>query len=308
MHDQSLLLFMRAVSALHPGSGEGLGYIDRPIQRRSDNQHPKMEGSGVKGVLREAFRKIAPEENGPQGKISALFGPERQDESQKSALTVEDARILLFPVSSPVGNTLYITCPLVLQQFKAEHQRQQGFAWNFMMPQVDDYNMAYCLDGASNQDICFQEKLMLHRTLCTRIENLNPDLVDYLSDSLFRETDSFYLDFYRKRIVVVHDDVFAFFVRFRTEVITGNRIDPGTGVVASGALFNFEYLPEGSVLYTWLETGPEKKKDGLSAQQVYAFLKNGLSQTPYLIMGGRTTVGKGQVAQTFREAISTPQS
>lgn len=309
MYTRSILLFFRAVSPLHPGAGEGLGYIDRPIQRRSDNDHPKMEGSGIKGVLREAFsHRSAPGTPPPgeatwQNQTDAAFGPSDQDDSRKSAINIQDGRILLFPVSSPVGNTLYLTCPSILQQFKTENERQTGFPWEFETPAITDHSQAYCPKGEENQTICFHKKLMPHRLVLIP-EPLAEGLAEKLATFLFPGIQNFYHAFYRDRIVVVHDDVFQFFVKYRTEVVTGNRIDPATGVVATGALFTHEYLPVGTVLYTWLETGPEKKDKGLSAEAIYTFMKEGLHQAPYLTLGGRTSVGKGEVALTSVESAN----
>ena len=307
MYNQATLLYFRAVSPLHPGSGDGLGYIDRPIQRRSDNDHPKMEGSGIKGVLREAFRHKYPAEDKTDGKISAAFGPKKQDDSRKSAINTQDARILLFPVSSPVGNTLYLTCPSVLNQYKAEHNRNEGFAWDFDIPEIaaSDHQTAYCEGGASNNTIQYKGKIMPHR-MVLKAETFPEgaeDIPESLATALFPDKNSFYHKFYKHRIVLVHDDVFRFFVKYRTEVITGNKIDPKKGVVDSenGALFTFEYLPVGTVLYTWLEIGPEKREKGMSAGQIRDFMKAGLDQMPFLVMGGRTSVGKGEVAVTMSE-------
>lgn len=302
-----MLLLLRAISSVHAGAGDGLGFIDKPIQRRADNQHPKIEGSSLKGVLREAFEALLGKND---TNIQAVFGPEGQDESQKSAMNVQDGRILLFPVSSPVGNTLYITCPAVLNLFNAEQKRMTANQWPLTaIPTISNIENAYTLGGQQNGEISINSKLLLQKNLLIA-KPLETKIADsaisqWLATALFPDTNDFYHEFYKNRIVVVNDTLFTFFVRYRTEVITGNRIKNETGVVATGALFNYEYLPEGTVLYTWLESGPERKKGGLTDTETYSFLKQGFQNSPtYLTLGGRTSVGKGQMAVTLKETVT----
>jgi CRISPR-associated protein Cmr4 len=50
-------LFLICETPLHAGSGNDLGYVDMPIQRERHTTFPKIEGSSLKGALRQAFEE-----------------------------------------------------------------------------------------------------------------------------------------------------------------------------------------------------------------------------------------------------------
>lgn len=50
-------LFLKVETPLHAGSGAMLGVVDLPIQRERHTGFPKIEGSSLKGSLREAFEE-----------------------------------------------------------------------------------------------------------------------------------------------------------------------------------------------------------------------------------------------------------
>ena len=45
--------FIRTITPLHAGTGQDLGIVDLPIQRERHTSYPKIEGSGLKGAIRE---------------------------------------------------------------------------------------------------------------------------------------------------------------------------------------------------------------------------------------------------------------
>lgn len=51
------LMFIHALTGLHPGSGTALGVVDLPVQRERHTQWPTIPGSALKGVLRDACRE-----------------------------------------------------------------------------------------------------------------------------------------------------------------------------------------------------------------------------------------------------------
>ncbi|MGB9762396.1 MAG: type III-B CRISPR module RAMP protein Cmr4, partial [Minisyncoccia bacterium] len=56
MFKKSKIFFLIAETPLHPGSGgEVAGLVDLPIQRERYTDFPKIEASGLKGCIREAF-------------------------------------------------------------------------------------------------------------------------------------------------------------------------------------------------------------------------------------------------------------
>jgi CRISPR-associated protein Cmr4 len=72
MFKKSKLFFIIAETPLHPGSGgEITGLVDLPIQRERHTNFPKIEASGLKGCIREAFSSLV-ELNTSQKKYSLI--------------------------------------------------------------------------------------------------------------------------------------------------------------------------------------------------------------------------------------------
>src|ERR1700688_2308407 len=51
------ILYLQALTSLHPGSGTALGTVDLPVQRERHTNWPTIAGSALKGVLRDAVRE-----------------------------------------------------------------------------------------------------------------------------------------------------------------------------------------------------------------------------------------------------------
>jgi CRISPR-associated protein Cmr4 len=85
------ILYLQALTPLHPGSGTALGTVDLPVQRERHTNWPVIPGSSVKGVLREAS---------PKELRQRLFGTGDSDGTSAGALSFTDARLLALPVRS----------------------------------------------------------------------------------------------------------------------------------------------------------------------------------------------------------------
>jgi len=112
MFDRAAILFLYTETPLHAGSGTSLGIVDLPIQRERTTGYPMIQASGLKGCLRDVVS------DDPQ-KVEIVFGPDtRRASDHAGALSVGDARILLFPVRSLMGVFAWITSQNVLARFK----------------------------------------------------------------------------------------------------------------------------------------------------------------------------------------------
>lgn len=56
--------FIICETPLHAGSGNDIGIVDLPIQRERHTDFPKIEGSGLKGGIREVFEELVQIQNG----------------------------------------------------------------------------------------------------------------------------------------------------------------------------------------------------------------------------------------------------
>ena len=96
-----------------------------------------------------------------------------------------------------------------------------------------------------------------------------------------------------RRLCIVHDDVFTYFARHATEVVTRVSIDPETGTASRGQLWTEENLPGETVLVSLLHAvphGAEARKWG--AEGILERM-NGLLDRP-VQLGGKATVGRGR--------------
>ena len=298
-------LFLLCETPMHAGSGSDLGLIDLPIQRERHTQFPKVEGSGLKGSLRQAFEEAAGSDTNKLKYIHHYFGFDKEAAEQqkidkdfkedereyKGCISVTDARLLLFPVKSQRGVFAWVTCTRVYQKFVEEMT---------MIGQSSLPNTLTTNTTGSDSELFVAKsgtkgKIGLEEFIYADI-NENADVTtfgEYLGNQLFG-TDAIYSNVkesLRKNIVVLGNDDFTYFVRNCTEVITRTKINNETGTVAQGALFNEEYLPQESILYSMAFFDKQFKKDGASEATVKQFFNEMLPQ--YFQLGGNATIGKG---------------
>jgi len=302
------MMFIIAETPLHPGSGSELGIVDLPIQREIHTGFPKIEASSVKGCLREAFREAFREGVEDKEIISLVFGPEKEEgELHAGAISITDAKILLFPVKSLKGVFAWITCPMVLKRLQKDLEiiGEKDFNFEIVKGSVP-------LDS---EVVIFnkrEEKVVLEEfTFKVKQKEETSKIAGWLSENVFpsEEPYNFWKEKLKKSLVILSDDEFAQFVKTSTEVITRTKIDPDKGTVQRGALWTEEYLPQDTVLYSVLmftcpRVKDEKKKKKFSADTpeeearlVYKFFRK---EVPEVIqIGGNQTIGKGFVRIKF---------
>jgi len=73
MYNIAKPLFLVCETPLHVGSGDSLGVVDLPIQRERHTSFPKIEGSSLKGALRQAFEDLSvPVQSDPEKKYKLI--------------------------------------------------------------------------------------------------------------------------------------------------------------------------------------------------------------------------------------------
>jgi len=306
--------FMIVETPLHAGSGTELGVVDLPIQRERHTGFPKIEASGLKGCIREAFEKTTGEIPVGNAKvndsnrveiISLAFGPE-EEEAHAGALGFTDARLLLFPVKSMKSVFAWVTCPKVLERFKRDLEHA-GINDIPAMP-VENTAPKNCQLFIKDQKIVLEEYTFEITKDADDNGNDCTKLAKWLSENLFPSNNKEY-DYWREKIkkdiVVLPDDDFRDFVNLSTEVITRTKIKNETGTVQSGALFTEEYLPAETVLYSLALATPifkekddekgvfQKKGDKNEEDRVLEYFTKGLPEV--IQIGGNATIGKGIV-------------
>ena len=115
---QTRIFHLQNLSALHVGTGQGVGVVDLPIARAKATNLPIVAGSALKGVLRDEFKE---QKNLDDKDIKTLFGPDnQQDIAHAGAIAFGDANLLILPIRSFAGTVAYATCPFILRQYKRD--------------------------------------------------------------------------------------------------------------------------------------------------------------------------------------------
>lgn len=293
MYDKANPLFLLCESPLHAGSGSGLGIVDLPIQREKHTGFPKVEGSSLKGSLREFFEtKYQPGE----ANTLALFGSDSDAEegkSQAGAMGVSDARLLLFPVKSMKGVFAWVTCPRILHRFKEDYELS-GQGLDLEIPPAGSVAPGSSL-------LLTGKRVVLEEYAFKDVQEsaVVAALGEWLASQLHGEERHYWSEKMERDIFVLEDEDFQDFANLSTEVITRTKINSETGTVEPGALFTEEYLPSDSLLYSVIFTRGEfqnkdKDKDATrTEEQLRTFFARTLEAFPILQLGGNYTLGKG---------------
>ena len=301
MFEKALVMYIYAETPIHPGSGTTLGAVDLPIQRERHTEFPIIQGSSLKGVLRNApkgakkGRGIALSdecENCPDEKGNEICdicrwifgGPEGI-----GGISVTDARILAFPVRTLKGVFGWITCPLVLDRYK----RDLGLVgievdWKIPKPSGDEE-----AEVCKNSNLTEKNHIYIEDLQLKSCENEN---VNKIAERIARNLpeDEAYEEIREKLkrdLVIVSDNVFRDLVSLTTEVVTRIKIDPKTGTVDKkvGGLWSEEYLPTDTIMYSLILI--PSRLNNLKPEEIAEKFKK--YEGKFLHMGGDETVGKG---------------
>ncbi|WP_010478235.1 type III-B CRISPR module RAMP protein Cmr4 [Thermococcus zilligii] len=280
MYSKKLVLGIYTISPVHAGSGSESSVIDLPIQREKHTGFPVIWGQSLKGVLRHAFE----DRNDDEGIVHSIFGPPTEKAGEHAgAISVGDAKILLFPVRSARGVFAYVTSPLVLERFKRDMELA-GKKVDFTVPNPGDGAIVDKSSILTVGDNVILEEVVLK----AKNENLS-SLEKALSEILPEGVPV------KERLAIVPDDVFSAFVRMNTEIVARIAIDSKTGTVRKGGLWYEEFLPSDTVLYSVIAVGKPRGGGLNSVADVERKLTEFFKNNPYLQVGGDETVGKGFV-------------
>ncbi|MEW6263972.1 MAG: type III-B CRISPR module RAMP protein Cmr4 [Thermodesulfobacteriota bacterium] len=308
---EKALLFIHALTSLHPGSGTALGTVDLPVQRERHTNWPIIPGSTLKGILRDACReKIIInrklQDDGPEkeenkrltkrrkadvdAELTTVFGPPTLDSSAHAgALSITDARILAFPVRSLRGVFAWVTCPGVLQRLS----RDLVLAGLDSLPEwpEPDKEKLFCINDSPL--LVDGDKVVLEEFEFTKSNKEDNDLADWFAQRSVKDQNT--KERIKTHLAVLNDDDFTHFVRHATEIVARIGLNYETKTVRSGALFYEEFLPPETLFYSVVLAGEGRNNShNKSAEEVLKFLSD--NRIDYLQIGGDETIGKGYCA------------
>ncbi len=291
---QTQIFHLQNLSALHVGTGQGVGVVDLPIARSKSTNLPLVPGSAIKGVLRD---ELAAQSLIDASDVNTLFGPDSAlDEAHAGAIAFGDANLLLLPIRSFAGTVAYATCPFILRQYKRDNSAKLD---GLQIPELAGSD-----DDTVSARVTANSSLIVSST-GGRIALEDLDIqaydsgsiqkwADAITESLFPESTKDYEDWrtqVARRFVILPDDIFSFLADTATEVRTRIRIDRKTRTVQQGALWTEENLPADSVFWGVIGISQSRKNlDNRSAQDLADLLPKGEIK---IQIGGKHTVGRG---------------
>lgn len=263
---KTAMLGLLAETPIHPGTGRSMGVVDLPVAREAATDYPVLVGSSLKGALRDKAETTARIE------ASHRFG--RPD--QAGDLLVSDGRLLLLPVRSLTGSYRWVTCPHIIERYRRDLFRT-GLAPQPAVPAV----ACGSARATGNGSLFLEERQVI---IDGAPEN---GLVEAMAPLVLHEDSRNRL---AAQIVVLHDDDFAWFVRYGLAIQARNVLEDGTK--KSRNLWYEETLPPDTVMYTLVLGRSDEALAALDA----LFPEN----DPYLQAGGNETVGQGWFAVSVR--------
>jgi CRISPR-associated protein Cmr4 len=299
---ESEMLFIHVETPLHAGTGRGLGGVDLPIQRERVTGYPIVQGSSLKGRLRAAIRgKKGWEDDAPE--LLAIFGKaEGEGRSYAGAVSVGDARLLLFPVRSLSGVFAWVTSRDVLSRFIRD-TRLANLDLGWTLPPEPGENECWAApDPAVEADgkVTLEEFTYTVKT-DSQIRQDVKTIGERLAENALPQTDEY--AYWRENLpghlVVLRREDFRDFALYGTEVTTHIKLVPDTKTVQSGALWTVESLSTDTLLYAPLAISGSRAqgavtKDATDIQSTLRELHHTRTQ-----LGGDETTGRGVVMLHF---------
>lgn len=294
MFEAAAILYLSVETPLHAGTGSSLGVVDLPIQRERTTHYPMIQGSGIKGPLRSLAKTNKLQD------WELIFGPETREASAfAGALSVGDARILLFPVRSLTDVFVYTTSADVIARFRRDVARGGPDSTWPEMEQVSKSRALLTEKGLSaHTDVLVLEESSFTSTQSDTVQVIAASLASQIFSA---QGDEFWRKKLERSLVVLPDDDFRDYTLYSTDVMTRVRLTEHK-TVEKGALWTEEHLPAETVLYAPLyATAARKEGAALTGQQVLERVQSLVgSSNAYLQLGGEETIGRGIVRPSWQ--------
>jgi CRISPR-associated protein Cmr4 len=278
-------LFIYTETSLHAGVGSTVSAIDLPIQRERTTQFPIVQGSGIKGALRSQVIDA----DSKTVQVEAVFGADTRSEAKfAGAVSVGDARIVLFPVRSLAGVFAYITCPAVLARVGRD---VPSFPRLDVNPKTEE---AFVPDGSG---VTASGKVVLEEfSFSAKATAPAGSIAKWLSENAFPagEEYAYWRAKVQNSLVILPDDAFRDFVQNSTEIVTRVRLDSAKKTVQEGALWTQEALPSDVLLMSAVIVRNARNGSSGTAKEVAKWLTENIPAR--IQLGGDETTGQGMVA------------
>lgn len=277
-----------AISPIHAGSGASTSAVDLPIQRERHTNWPHIQSSGVKGAMRDHYRKFVKDEDkyltnlifgideGNDGDVINKNGEKIKDKDNEKlktlagAISISDAKLLAFPMRSNVVPFVWVTCPSVLERLKNDLEFS-GFPSFENVPPLSEEN-ALALYGKFPENVILEDAVV-HV----------PEV-----DTGFKFPEGFPEI---ERLLIISDEMFDYCVSSCTEIQTQIKIDSSKGTAQDGALRYQELLPADTFMYSIVYYSQSAGLNELQADMIQSHIEDVIKD--FIQIGGDETLGRG---------------
>lgn len=277
-----------AISPIHAGSGAATSTVDLPIQRERHTNWPHIQASGVKGAIRDHYRKYVKDED--KYLTNLIFGIDEDNDGDvinkngeiikdkdneklntlAGAISVSDAKLLAFPMRSNVAPFVWVTCPSVLKRLNndLEFSKFDGIG---DFPPVNKEE-SVILNGQFSEDIILEDAVVTIKQ-----EKNIPQLPKGFPRI--------------ERFLLISDEMFDYCVSSCTEIQTQIKIDSAKGTAEDGALRYQELLPSDTIMYSIVYYSRSAGLNELQASTIQGHIEDVIKD--FIQIGGDETLGRG---------------
>lgn len=304
------LVFIKAVTNLHPGVGRAGEIVDLPVQK--DNfGFPIIYSSSIKGSLKSTLWNM------DKHLARSLFGPDPEEDIEKftSAIAILDAFMVAFPVRSLEGVYAFATSPMLLHRLN-EYLMIAGIS----NEAVEKFSKITIKEGECYATSKATDFLKVKALGDGDIIIINEEIqVSCVKDDEINKLEKF-IGVEEGRLILLNNNDALRAIERSLMRVTRIAIDRERKTVKRGALWTEEYVPLGSIFATvflysgaklsesFLKRIEEEKHEELeevkalrNVENVKKKLEELFERTKgYLIIGGNETIGKGIVKLEFK--------
>jgi CRISPR-associated protein Cmr4 len=297
------VILLQALTPLHPGAGRGAGHVDLPVQR-DEFGFPAVWATSLKGALKSTHLLSCDALSGELDKVACrrkmllIFGPETDEAHEyASAVSFLDARLVAIPARSMRGVWTYTTSPHLLRYLLRYLEAAGHSGAGELGKLLEEIKQAVAGGGAvaSTDRVLVGDNAVLNEiTLPAKMQDAAVRLASLFPGEVGKLVGE-------QGLVVVGDDVVGELVRRSLLVQTRVRLDYRRKTVASGGLWEEEYVPQFTIFATVLFcTGIKAAKE-----RAETFAKNDVKKIKLQVAPDEETKMKEELQKEYIEMIST---
>jgi len=280
-----------AISPIHAGSGAATSTVDLLIQRERHTNWPHIQASGVKGAMRDHYRKSVLKENKyltnfifgideyNDGEVVDKNGETVKDKDDKKleslagAISISDAKLLAFPMRSNVAPFVWVTCPSILKRLKNDLEYTKFPSFSAPLPLNEENANVIC--GINQENVVLEDAVV--------------KIIPF-GEHGFKLPEEFPS---LERFLLVSDEMFEYCVSSCTEIQTHIKISSKTGTVdeSTGGLWYQELLPADTLMYSIVYYSQSSGLNEIQADMIQQHIEEVIKD--FIQIGGDETLGRG---------------